>query len=238
MRKGAQIIYKEYLYSDSIEKWPKWLDVSGILFNRESYDGTFFATPLFALNEHATMQEVDIFLGYIIDYNHLSDDEDRNDFGFTLTDEPKSTLENLLEYINRHPDYMVDPDGGLILFEGDKEIFFGCCEHISGGLEVIEEILNKKSPCTGHYSWIGVEFVNDSIIVLANVWVGKCENPRDNIANIEFSETELHALLHQAKRDVMLFLQKPFKQRLTELHAEIADELTQAVMEWFGVADA
>jgi len=96
MRKRIQLIFKDYIY-----KWPKWLDVSGILVNEEGYDGTFFAIPVFGINEYTTKQEVDIILGDIIHHNHRSDDYESEDFGFVLTDKPESTLENLLDYINR-----------------------------------------------------------------------------------------------------------------------------------------
>jgi len=58
MHKGIQLTYRENLYPDNIEKWPKWLDVSGILFNIESYDGTFFAIPMFGINEYTTKQNL------------------------------------------------------------------------------------------------------------------------------------------------------------------------------------
>ena len=234
MHKGIKFVYKEYLFSDNINTWPKWLDVSGILFNEESYDGTFFATPLFALNEHTTKLEVDIVLGDIIYHNSGSEGEESDDFGFVLTEEPKSTLENLLEYINRHPDYMADPDGGLMFFEGDKKIFSGCCARLMNGLEAIADIFNKKDPFLGHDPWTCVEYKKSSIIVWADNCLNKYENPKENITNIEFFEDELHIFLTQAKKDVELFLLMPFRQRLAELHADIANELTYALMKWLG----
>jgi len=54
MRKGIQLIFKDYIYPDNIGKCPKWLDVSGILFNEEGYDGTFFAIIKQGANENVT----------------------------------------------------------------------------------------------------------------------------------------------------------------------------------------
>jgi len=234
MRKGIQLTYREYIYPNNIDKWPKWLDLSGIFFNEESYDGTFFASPVFGINEYTTKQGVDIILGDIIHHNHRSDDEESEDFGFVLTDKPESTLENLLDYINRHPDYMIDPHGGLMFFEGDKKIFSGCCAGLVNGLEAITNIYNKQDAYMGHDPWVCVEYKKNSVIVWGDNCLEKYENPKENIANIEFSDDELHIYLSQVKKDVKLFLLNPFKQRLAELHADIADELTCAIMKWLG----
>jgi len=234
MSKGIQLIYKDYLYPDDIEKWSKWLDVSGILFNEESYDGTFFAIPSFGINEYTTKQDVDIILGDIIYRNHGTNNEDSEDFGFVLTEKPETTLENLLDYINRHLDYMIDPHGGLMFFDGDKKIFSGCCAALVNGLEALTDIYNKQDAFMGHDPWVYAEYKKNSVIIWGDNCLDKYENPKDNIVNIEFSNDELHIYLSQAKKDVERFLLNPFKQRLTELHADIADELTCAIMKWIG----
>ena len=234
MTKGIQVICNDFIYFNFLEKWAKQLDAMGISSNEKGCDNTISVDSVIALNEHTTKHEVDIFLGEIIFFNN----HDYEPSGFILTEDPKSSLENLLAYFKNNSEAIVDPVGGLMFFEGDKKIIPGCCCSVEDGIEAIEDISNKKSTWLGHDPFPRVEYKEGYITVWDDDCLGEyVDKPisKEQLISIDFSETELSIFLPQAKKDVELFFLKPFKQRITEFNADIADELTNAIIKWLGI---
>ncbi|MFF2529162.1 hypothetical protein ACFVS2_09645 [Brevibacillus sp. NPDC058079] len=172
-------------------------------------------TEYVKLTGQTTSDEVDLFIAMLLGYNNID-----------IKGTPHEVLKRLFDELD------VVIGGGIYLESNDRIIPPSCCSGLEAWRDVLDSVINRKSPWMGHNPTPRMEFADN----IVRVWSDDSNEEdvdKNELYYIDFDYVEFIAKLEMIESDLMEFARVPLFNRFLEFDLELANDVVKRFESWF-----